>query len=80
MPTLPCCPACKYRFLVWGGLISSTFAMDNSVLNGFAQAARVFAGFFIVLQASQLADLPTASSSSAAAAASAAAVGLGGNM
>lgn len=32
------------------GLITSTFWMPNSALNGFGQAARVFSGFFIVLQ------------------------------
>lgn len=38
------------KFLLWGGLIGSTFFMSNSVLAGFGQAARVFAGFFIILQ------------------------------
>lgn len=38
------------KFLLWGGLIGSTFAMSNTVLDGFAQAARVFSTFFIVLQ------------------------------
>ncbi|PSC71077.1 putative serine incorporator [Micractinium conductrix] len=38
------------KILLWGGLIGSTFAMNNDVLDGFGQAARVFSGFFIVLQ------------------------------
>jgi hypothetical protein len=38
------------RFLLWGGMIGACFAMPNSALDGFGQAARVFAGIFIVLQ------------------------------
>jgi hypothetical protein len=41
-------PVC--RFLLWGGLIAATFAMPNTALNGYAQAARAFSGIFIILQ------------------------------
>lgn len=38
------------RFLLWAGIIGSTFAMNNGVFDVYQQIARVFSAFFILLQ------------------------------
>lgn len=38
------------RFVIWGGAISGFMWAPPGALEGFSQAARVFSGFFIILQ------------------------------
>eukprot|EP00887_Chlorella_sp_A99_P006525 scaffold3.g6525.t1 len=39
------------QLLLWGGLIGACFAMPDSAIQGYGQAARVFSAIFILVQA-----------------------------